>query len=33
MLRLGLKDLRQLHHSDIAFLRETPALRRKTGGI
>lgn len=33
MLRLGLKDLRQLHHSDIAFLRETPALRRKTGGL
>ena len=32
MLRLGLKDLRQLHHSDIAFLRETPALRR-TGGV
>lgn len=33
MLRLGLKDLRQLHHSDIAFLRETPALRRKSGGV
>jgi len=32
MLRLGLKDLRQLHHSDIAFLRETPAFRR-TGGV
>jgi phenylalanyl-tRNA synthetase alpha chain len=32
MLRLGLKDLRQLHHSDVAFLRETPSLRKKTGG-
>jgi phenylalanyl-tRNA synthetase alpha chain len=27
MLRLGLKDLRYLHRSDVAFLRETPALR------
>jgi len=26
MLRLGLKDLRYLHRSDVAFLRETPAL-------
>ncbi|MDD1700333.1 MAG: phenylalanine--tRNA ligase subunit alpha [Methanoregula sp.] len=32
MLRLGLKDLRHLHHSDIAFLRNTPALYRMTGG-
>ncbi len=31
MLRLGLKDLRYLHRSDIAFLRDTPALNR-TGG-
>jgi phenylalanyl-tRNA synthetase alpha chain len=28
MLRLGLKDLRNLHRSDVAFLRETPALRK-----
>jgi phenylalanyl-tRNA synthetase alpha chain len=32
MLRLGLKDLRQLHHSDVAFLRETPALYRPPKG-
>jgi phenylalanyl-tRNA synthetase alpha chain len=33
MLRLGLKDLRLLHKSDVAFLRETPSLRPKKGGI
>jgi phenylalanyl-tRNA synthetase alpha chain len=33
MLRLGLKDLRLLHKSDVAFLRETPALRHTKGGI
>jgi phenylalanyl-tRNA synthetase alpha chain len=33
MLRLGLKDLRYLHRSDIAFLRETPSLRHTKGGI
>jgi phenylalanyl-tRNA synthetase alpha chain len=33
MLRLGLKDLRYLHKSDVAFLRETPALRKSKGGI
>jgi len=33
MLRLGLKDLRYLHRSDVAFLRETPALRSAKGGI
>jgi phenylalanyl-tRNA synthetase alpha chain len=33
MLRLGLKDLRLLHKSDVAFLRETPALRHAKGGI
>ncbi len=33
MLRLGLKDLRQLHHGDVAFLRETPALRQSKGGL
>jgi phenylalanyl-tRNA synthetase alpha chain len=33
MLRLGLKDLRLLHKSDVAFLRETPALRLTKGGI
>ena len=33
MLRLGLKDLRLLHKSDVAFLRETPSLRRTKGGI
>ena len=33
MLRLGLKDLRYLHKSDVAFLRETPALRHTKGGI
>ena len=32
MLRLGLKDLRYLHRSDVAFLRETPALRYTKGG-
>jgi len=33
MLRLGLKDLRYLHRSDVAFLRETPALRSPKGGV
>jgi phenylalanyl-tRNA synthetase alpha chain len=33
MLRLGLKDLRYLHQSDIAFLRETPVLRHTKGGV
>jgi phenylalanyl-tRNA synthetase alpha chain len=33
MLRLGLKDLRYLHKSDIAFLRETPVIRRFGGVI
>jgi phenylalanyl-tRNA synthetase alpha chain len=33
MLRLGLKDLRYLHKSDVAFLRETPSLRQTKGGI
>ena len=33
MLRLGLKDLRYLHRSDVAFLRETPALRFTKGGV
>jgi phenylalanyl-tRNA synthetase alpha chain len=33
MLRLGLKDLRLLHKSDVAFLRETPSLRPTKGGI
>ena len=33
MLRLGLKDLRLLHKSDVAFLRETPALWYTKGGI
>jgi phenylalanyl-tRNA synthetase alpha chain len=33
MLRLGLKDLRFLHRSDVAFLRETPALRNTKGGV
>jgi phenylalanyl-tRNA synthetase alpha chain len=32
MLRLGLKDLRHLHRSDVAFLRETPAYRKIQGG-
>jgi phenylalanyl-tRNA synthetase alpha chain len=32
MLRLGLKDLRYLHKSDVAFLRQTPALRYTKGG-
>lgn len=29
MLRLGLKDLRQLYRSDIEWLRESPAIRRQ----
>ena len=33
MLRLGLKDLRLLHKSDVAFLRETPAYRKSRGGV
>jgi hypothetical protein len=33
MLRRGLKDLRYLHRSDVAFLRETPSLRKVKGGI
>jgi len=33
MLRLGLKDLRYLHRSDVAFLRETPAMRSPKGGV
>ncbi|MCX6689437.1 MAG: phenylalanine--tRNA ligase subunit alpha [Methanoregula sp.] len=33
MLRLGLKDLRYLHRSDVAFLRETPSLRYTKGGV
>ena len=33
MLRLGLKDLRLLHKSDVAFLRETPSYRHAKGGI
>ncbi len=33
MLRLGLKDLRLLHKSDVAFLRETPVLWRAKEGI
>jgi phenylalanyl-tRNA synthetase alpha chain len=33
MLRLGLKDLRLLHKSDVAFLRETPSLRHTKGGV
>jgi phenylalanyl-tRNA synthetase alpha chain len=33
MLRLGLKDLRLLHKSDVAFLREMPSLRADKGGI
>jgi phenylalanyl-tRNA synthetase alpha chain len=33
MLRLGLKDLRYLHKSDVSFLRETPSLRYSKGGI
>jgi phenylalanyl-tRNA synthetase alpha chain len=33
MLRLGLKDLRYLHRSDVAFLRETPSLRSAKGGV
>jgi phenylalanyl-tRNA synthetase alpha chain len=33
MLRLGLKDLRLLHKSDVAFLRDTPSFRPTKGGI
>lgn len=33
MLRLGLKDLRYLHRSDVEFLRKTPALRHTRGGV
>lgn len=33
MLRLGLKDLRLLHKSDVAFLRDTPSYRKTKGGI
>jgi phenylalanyl-tRNA synthetase alpha chain len=33
MLRLGLKDLRLLHKSDVAFLRETPSLRHMKEGV
>jgi phenylalanyl-tRNA synthetase alpha chain len=33
MLRLGLKDLRLLHKSDVAFLRETPSLWNVRGGV
>lgn len=33
MLRLGLKDLRLLHKSDVAFLRETPSYRKSRGGV
>ena len=33
MLRLGLKDLRYLHRSDVAFLRQTPALRHTKGSV
>jgi len=33
MLRLGLKELRLLHKSDVAFLRETPSLRPTKGGL
>jgi phenylalanyl-tRNA synthetase alpha chain len=33
MLRLGLKDLRLLHKSDVAFLREMPSLRPNKGGL
>jgi phenylalanyl-tRNA synthetase alpha chain len=33
MLRLGLKDLRLLHKSDVSFLREMPSLRETKGGI
>ncbi|MFY9800184.1 MAG: phenylalanine--tRNA ligase subunit alpha [Methanoregula sp.] len=33
MLRLGLKDLRYLHRSDVAFLRETPAVRSMKDGV
>jgi len=33
MLRLGLKDLRLLHKSDVSFLRETPSLWKAKGGI
>jgi phenylalanyl-tRNA synthetase alpha chain len=33
MLRLGLKDLRYLHKSDVAFLRDTPGLRHMDRGV
>jgi len=33
MLRLGLKDLRLLHKSDVQFLRETPSYRKSRGGV
>jgi phenylalanyl-tRNA synthetase alpha chain len=33
MLRLRLKDIRLLHKSDVAFLRETPSLHQNKGGI
>jgi phenylalanyl-tRNA synthetase alpha chain len=33
MLRLGLKDLRLLHKSDVAFLRETPSLYKAKEGV
>jgi phenylalanyl-tRNA synthetase alpha chain len=33
MLRLGLKDLRLLHKSDVAFLREMPSFRHMKGGV
>jgi phenylalanyl-tRNA synthetase alpha chain len=33
MLRLGLVDLRLLHKSDVAFLRETPSLRHTKGSV
>jgi phenylalanyl-tRNA synthetase alpha chain len=32
MLRLGLKDLRYLHRSDVEFLRQTPSLSHIGGG-
>lgn len=32
MLRLGLKDLRQLHRSDVAFLRDSSSVQRPLGG-
>jgi len=33
MLRLGLKDLRLLHKSDVAFLRMMPSYRHMKGGV